>query len=231
MANKDVLVLGLAVTVGGLAAAALLPMAVAAADDCALGDCSLVSGGAPTNEWYGGIRPFFADWKQNQLVDVDVTKDGVTSVAGTYNVAEQDYASPQLDLSEYQYGTFTPAGTASGVDTDGLSGAQVYDLTLGPGTVVDGQTLYQMNDLNVVYGNGDQTEILTIPGHYTDYMIVGPDGGSADWIQYWGSSTVQTMWDSIGTPTFPAALLHDLPANVLPPDVWFPDITSAVPTI
>lgn len=61
-----------------------------------------------------------------QLVNVDVTKDGVTSLSGTYNVSESDYASPQFDISEYKYGDFTAAaGNTTGVDTEGLSGAQV----------------------------------------------------------------------------------------------------------
>ena len=50
--------LALSVFWSGLAAAALVPMAVAHADDCSLGFCSLISGGEPSDAAYAGFRPW-----------------------------------------------------------------------------------------------------------------------------------------------------------------------------
>jgi hypothetical protein len=69
-------------------------MAVAHADDCSLGDCTLVSGGDPTDVAYAGFRPWATEWTSNQPVNVDVTENGTSFVSGSYNIAEQDFASP-----------------------------------------------------------------------------------------------------------------------------------------
>jgi hypothetical protein len=62
---------------GGLVAAAMVPLAVAYADDnCALGECTLVSGGNPTDVTYSGFRPLVTYWTSNQPVNVEVTPRG-----------------------------------------------------------------------------------------------------------------------------------------------------------
>ena len=92
----------LAALAGGLAAAAFLPVALAHADDCDQGECTLISGGHPTNVLYQGIRPLFADWKDDQPVNVEVTQpDGTSYISGSYIVSEEDYESRFADHAIY----------------------------------------------------------------------------------------------------------------------------------
>jgi hypothetical protein len=74
-------------------------------------------------------------------------------------------SSALIDNAVYQFGDFTPAADhPSGIDSDGLVGASIYDITFGPGAqVVDGQTTYDLNDLNVMVADGKQIEITTVP--------------------------------------------------------------------
>jgi hypothetical protein len=126
--------LALSVFWSGLAAAALVPMAVAHADDCSLGFCSLISGGEPSDAAYAGFRPWATEWTSNQPVNVEVTENGTSFVSGSYNVAEQDFASPLWDEDSYTYSPFLPAAdNTTGIDSLGLSGASINDLAYGPG--------------------------------------------------------------------------------------------------
>jgi hypothetical protein len=199
-------------------------MAVASADDCTVGDCTLVSGGSPTDEVYQGIRPILTDWQDHQPVSVEVPGSSfINDISGSYNVSEQDFTSSLMDNAIYHVGDFTPAAdNASGIDSAGLAGASVYDFTLGPGA----GGAYDLNDLNVFLANGNHIEIDTVPGQYTNFLDV-TSTGSGDWIQNAGSSTPTLLWDSLTTSSFPTEVFN--PANYLPPDSWFPDITSMFP--
>ena len=210
---------------GGLAAAVFVPMASAHADDCSLGECTLVSGGPPTDVVYSGFRPIATDWQSNQPVNVDVTHGASSFVSGSYNVSEQDFQSPMLDNSIYQYSNFIPAATnPSGIDSDGLSGASVYDFTLGPGAAVNaaGQPTVLFNDLSAAYPSGAHTEITTLTNEFTNFLVSNGTG-SGDWIELAGQSTPTLLWDSLTTDVLP-----NLP-NVLPPDLWFPNLAEMFP--
>lgn len=223
------LLLTIGASVGGIAAAAFLPMAFAHADVCDLGDCTLVSGGNPTDVVYQGIRPLLDDWKDNQLTNVVVSNSTFTDgISGSYDISEQDFQSSLMDNAIYHFGDFTAAAdNPTGIDSGGLAGASVYDFTIGPGgKVVDGTTTYDLNDFNVFLANGDHIEIDTVPGEYTNFLEVTANG-SGDWMQYAGSSTPSLLWDSLTTSQFPTEVFNL--ANYLPPDAWFPDIYSMFP--
>ena len=210
---------------GGLAAAVSLPMASAYADDCTLGECTLVSGGPPTDVTYSGIRPLFTDWQDTQPVNVDVTQGASSFVSGSYDVSEQDYQSSLMDNAIYQYSGFTPATTnPSGIDSDGLSGVSVHDFSIGPGAGVNaaGQPTYLFNDLNVLYPSGAHTEVTTLTGEFTNFLV-NNGTASGDWIELAGQSTPTMLWDSLATDVLP-----NLP-NVLPPDLWFPNVAEMFP--
>lgn len=232
MPNRRRILPMLAATAGGFATAAVLPIALAHADDCTKGLCDLVSGGAPTDVEYSGFRPFFEDWQDTQPTNVLVGgaagSQFTDGISGSYDVSEQDYSTALMDNAIYHFGNFTPAAdNPSGADSDGLSGASVYDFTLGPGAnSVDGQTTFDLNDLNAFLANGDHVEIDTVPGDYTNFLDVTP-AGSGDWIESAGSSTPTLVWDSLPTSQFPAEVFN--PTDYLPPDAWLPDITSMFP--
>ncbi|MGA9492660.1 MAG: hypothetical protein WBV80_20745 [Mycobacterium sp.] len=212
-----------AAAAGGLAAAAFFPSAFAHADGCNLGECTLVSGGHPTDVNYSGFRPFFADWKDTQPVNVDVTQGGVTTIAGSYDVNEQDYENQLLDQAIYKFGNFTPsADNITGINSDNLAGTTVYDFWTGPfGTNAAGDPTYHFNNLNVFYGNGAHTEITTVSGQYTNFLI-GDGHATGDWILEAGQTTPRLIWDSLPSSEFPSTYIADLLPNVLPPDEWFP---------
>jgi hypothetical protein len=223
--RQHLLVLGL--FAGGLAAAALVPMAVAHADDCSLGDCTLVSGGDPTGVSYEGFRPFATEWDSTQPVNVEVT-DGTSFVSGSYSVTEQDFASPTLDQDMYQYSTFVPAAdNPTGIDSDGLSGATVNDIAYGPGEGLtsSGDPTFLANNLDVQYANGSQIEVTTDTGEFTN-VFDGTSTESGDWLVMPGDATPIVLWDSLPTPSMPD--ISDI-FSVLPPDAWGPDWTSAFP--
>src|SRR6201994_2748991 len=94
---------------GGLAAAAVVPLALAHADDGGWGDLLLVSAGphvpytALGVDGYVGFQPFFTEWQQYQPTNVEI---GGTTV-GSYNVFESDYATPWTDESIYNFGAAT----------------------------------------------------------------------------------------------------------------------------
>jgi hypothetical protein len=219
--------LALSVFWGGLAAAALVPMAAAHADDCSLGFCSLISGGEPSDVAYAGFRPLATEWTSNQPVNVEVTENGTSFVSGSYNVAEQDFASPLWDENSYTYSTFLPAAdNATGIDSDGLSGASINDLAYGPGQglTAAGPT-YLFNNLDVQYANGMQIEVTTGTNEFTN-VFAGTSTESGDWLLMPGDSTPILLWDSLPSPSIPE--VSDL-LSLLPPDLWGPDWASAFP--
>jgi hypothetical protein len=219
--------LALSVFCGGFAAAALVPMAVAHADDCSLGDCTLISGGDPTDAAYAGFRPWATEWTSNQPVNIDVTENGTSFVSGSYNVAEQDFASPLWDWDQYKYSNFLPAAdNTTGIDSDGLSGATITDLAYGPGQglTAAGPT-YLDNFLDVQYANGMQTEVTTATNEITN-VWAGNSTESGDWLLLPGDSTPILLWDSLPSPSMPD--VADL-LSLLPPDLWAPDWATAFP--
>lgn len=229
MLKQRRLLLTIGAAAGGIAAAAVVPMALAHADECDLGDCTLVSGGNPTDVVYSGVRPLFEDWKDDQPTNVVVSDSSFNDgISGSYDVTEQDYSTAVMDNAIYHFGDFTAAtDNPTGIDSDGLAGASVYDFTIGPGgNVVDGTTMYDLNDFNVFLANGDHIEIDTVPGQYTNFLEVTPNG-SGDWVETWGSTTPQLMWDSLTTSQFPGEVFNL--AGYLPPDAWFPDIYDMFP--
>jgi hypothetical protein len=210
-------------TVGGLAVATYLSIAFAHADACDLNECTLVSGGAPTDVHYSGFRPLFADWRDTQPVNIEATQNGVTTIEGSYQVKEEDYESKIWDHATYKFGDFTPSANNSlGVDSDNLDGTKVNDFWTGPfGTDANGDPTFHTNTLNIFYGDGAHTEITTVAGHYTNYLI-GDGHATGDWIIDAGSSTPHLVWDSLPSSEFPATYITELLQNVLPPDDWFP---------
>ena len=51
--------------------------------------------------------------------------------------------------------------------------------------------------------------------------------GSGDWIETWGSTTPKLVFDGLTSAQFPSEVFNI--ANYLPPDDWFPVITSMFP--
>jgi hypothetical protein len=217
------LVAAVGAAVGGLAAAAFVSTAFAHADGCDLGECTLVSGGKPTDVLYQGFRPLFADWKDTQPVNIDVTQGGVTTISGSYDVKEEDYESKMWDHAIYKFGDFTPsASNTAGIDSDDLAGTKVNDFWTGPfGTNAAGDPTFHTNTLNIFYGDGAHTEVTTVSGQYTNFLI-GDGHASGDWVLEAGQTTPRVLWDSLPTSEFPTSYFSDLLQNVLPPDDWFP---------
>lgn len=223
------LMMALGAAVGGIGAAACLHAPLANADSCSLGECTLISGGKPTDVEYYGFRPLFEQWVDNQPTNVDVAGSSFTGgISGSYDVSENDISTPYLDEATYVFGNFTSAAdNVSGIDSDGLAGATVYDMAFGPGgKVVDGVTTYDLQDLNVFLGNGDHVWIITDPGEWTNYLYSTPTD-SGDWIQMAGSSTPTLIYDTLTNPAFPTEIFNV--ADYLPPDSWLPDFFSMFP--
>jgi len=133
-------------------------------------------------------------------------------------------SSALMDNAIYHFGDFTAAAdNPGGIDSGNLAGASVYDFTVGPGgKVVDGTTLYDLNDLNVFVATGDHIEIDTIPGEFTN-LLETTATGSGDWIETWGSTTPKLVFDELTSSQFPSEVFNI--ANYLPPDDWFAVIT------
>jgi len=229
MLKQRRLLLALGATAGGLAATAFLHTPLANADPCSLGDCTLVSGGEPTDVQYYGFRPLFEQWADNQPTNVDVAGSSfVNGISGSYDVTENDISTPDFDNVSYIFGDFTPAaGNASGIDSDGLAGASVYDMVFGPGgQTVDGATTYDLQNLNVFLADGDHLMVTTDPGQWTNYLF-NTATESGDWIQYAGSSSPTLIYDTLTNPSFPTEVFNL--ADYFPPDDWFPDFFSTFP--
>lgn len=229
MSKQRRLLLALGASAGGLAATAFLQLPLANADSCSAGECSLLSGGHATDVNYYGFRPLFEQWADNQPTNVDVADSSFTNgISGSYDVTENDISTPTLDNVSYLFGDFTPAAdNASGIDSDGLAGAKIYDMVYGPGgKTVDGATTYDMQDLNVFLADGDHVMITTDPGEWTNYLY-NTATESEDWIQYAGSSSPTLIYDTLPNPAFPTEIFDV--AGYFPPDEWFPDFLSMFP--
>lgn len=213
---------------GTAAAAALVPLALAHADDevTDAGSLALVSAGpevpntALGPDGYVGFQPFFTEWQQDQPTNVEI--DG--STVGSYDVSETDYASPFTDESTYDFG----AATSGGTDPGGLAGATVTDFAYDPS--FNAATEHEppsdvtaaLQDIHVVLGNGVQENVLTTASG-TFYSVDEPGAGSADWFAAPGSTDPSLLASGLADTSAALAAVQDLP-SLLPPDVWFPGI-------
>jgi hypothetical protein len=207
---------------GAAAAAALIPLALAHADD----EVTLAPAGpdvpntALGPDGYVGFQPFFTEWQQYQPTDVEV--DG--STVGTYDVSETDYASPLTDESVYNFG----AATSGGTDPGGLEDATVTDFALYPSfnaateTTPPADVTAALDNLNVVFGNGVEDNVLTTAlGTY--YSVDDPGVGSALWYEAPGSTDPTELWSALPDTSAALAAVEGR-SSLLPPDVWFPGI-------
>jgi hypothetical protein len=213
---------------GAAAAAALVPLALAHADDEVPdnGSLTLVSGGhdVPNTllgpDGYVGFQPFFTEWQQDQPTNVEV--DG--STVGSYDVSETDYASAWTDESVYDFGAATNGGT----DPGGLADATVTDFALEPsfnaGTEQEppSDVTAALQDIHVVFGNGVQENVLTT-ALGTFYSVDEPGAGSADWFAAPGSTDPSLLASGLADTSAALAAVESL-SNLLPPDVWYPGI-------
>jgi hypothetical protein len=213
---------------GAAAAAALVPLALAHADDGVTdaGSLTLVSAGpevpntALGPDGYVGFQPFFTEWQQDQPTNVEV--DG--STVGSYDVSETDDASPFTDESVYDFG----APTSGGTDPGGLADATVTDFALNPsfnaGTeqAPPPDVTAPLDNLSVTFGNGVEEDVLTTASG-TNYWVDDPGVGSADWFAAPGSTDPSLLFSALSDTSAALAAVQDLP-NLLPPDVWFPGI-------
>jgi hypothetical protein len=212
---------------GGLAAAAIVPIALAHADDGAGDDgLTLVSGGPHVPyttlgpDGYAGFQPFFTEWQQYQPTDVEI--GGTT--AGSYDVFETDYAMPWYDESTYDFG----AATSGGTDPGGLAGATVTDTAILPSFNAateqspPADVTAALHDILVNYGNGEVDNLLsTATG--TWYSVDDPGVGGALWFEAAGSSDASLIYSGLADTSAALAAVESL-ASLLPPDVWYPGI-------
>ena len=214
--------------VGGIAAAAVVPMAFAHADDGVsdAGSLTLVSAGpdVPNTglgpDGYAGFQPYFTEWQQYQPTNVEV--DG--STVGSYDVFESDYATPLTDESVYDFG----AATSGGTDPGGLADATVTDFALDPSfnaateQAPPPDVTAALDNLHVVFGNGVVDNVLTTAlGTY--YSVDDPGVGSALWFADPGSTYPSLIWSGLADTSAALAAVEGL-SSLLPPDVWFPGI-------
>ena len=209
---------------GAAAAAALIPLALAHADD----EVTLGSAGpdvpntALGPDGYVGFQPYFTEWQQDQPTDVYV--DGSKVAAGSYDVSETDRATPWGDQSVYDFGTATSGGT----DPGGLAGATVtdfaYDPSFNAGTeqAPPPDVTAALHDIHVVFGNGVEDNILTTASG-TLYSVDDPGVGSADWFAAPGSTDPSLLFSGLADTSAALAAVEGL-SSLLPPDVWFPGI-------
>lgn len=173
------------------------------------GDVCLVMGDAAWSDWsYTGVRPFITDWHGDpQPYNVVVQgADGSSVTAGSYDITIQDFWSPVFSLYQYHYGDFTATDGAAGLDLGwmgDLSGATVYDLTLGD--------LHSLVLENV--GPHDASYFVTTIGDFTNTIVLA-GGTSADFIQS-GDGPQMFLWNSL----FHGDLLEaQVPDYVVPAD-------------
>jgi hypothetical protein len=222
------LLLAIGVAASGIAAAAVVPIAFAHADDGAsdAGSLALVSAGpyvpytALGPDGYVGFQPYFTEWQQYQPTNVEV--DGTT--VGSYDVFESDYASPWTDESVYHFG----AATSGGSDPGGLAGATVTDSAFYPSFNAateqwpPADVTAALHDINVTFGNGEVENLLTTASG-TYYSFDDPGVGSALWFEASGSTDASLMWSGLADTSAALAAVENL-ASLLPPDVWYPGI-------
>jgi hypothetical protein len=221
------LLLAIGAAAGGLAAAAVVPIALAHADgEVSDDDLTLVSAGphvpytALGPDGYVGFQPLFTEWQQYQPTNVEI---GGTTV-GSYDVFESDYASPWTDESVYNFG----AATSGGADPGGLAGATVTDSAFYPSFNAateqwpPADVTAAFHDLNVTLGNGEVENLLTTASG-TYYSVDDPGVGSADWFAAPGSADPSLLFSGLADTSAALAAVQDL-SSLLPPDVWFPGI-------
>lgn len=214
---------------GAAAAAALVPLALAHADDGATdadAGLTLVSAGrdvpntALGPDGYVGFQPFFTEWQQDQPINVEV--DG--STVGSYDVFETDYVTPLTDESIYDFG----AATSGGTDPGGLADATVTDFAFEPSfnaatdQAPPPDVTAALHDLQVVYGDGVEDNVLTTASG-TYYSVDDPGVGSADWFAAPGSTDPSLLFSGLADTSAALAAVENL-SSLLPPDVWFPGI-------
>lgn len=224
------LLLALGAGASGLAAAsaaALIPVALAHADDGAdASGLTLVSAGPDVPNTalgalgYVGVQPFFIEWQQDQPTNVEV--DG--STVGSYDVFESDYATPWTDESVYDFG----AATSGGTDPGGLAGATVTDFAYLPSFNAATEqepppdVTAALHNLHVVYGNGVEDNVFTTASG-TYYSVDDPGVGSALWFEAPGSTDPSLLWSGLPDTSAALAAVEGL-SSLLPPDVWYPGI-------
>jgi len=213
---------------GAAAAAALIPLALAHADDevSDAGGLTLVKAGpdvpntALGPDGYVGDQPLFTEWQQDQPTNVEI--DG--STAGSYDVSETDYATPLTDESIYDFG----AATGGGTDPGGLADATVTDFALDPSfnaateQAPPTDVTAALDNLNVTLGSGLQEDVLTTATG-TNYWVYDPGVGSADWFAAPGSTDPTELFSALPDSSAALAAVEGL-SSLLPPDVWFPGI-------
>jgi hypothetical protein len=220
------LLLAMGAAVGGIAAAAVVPIALAHADD----GLTLVSAGPEVPytalgvDGYVGFQPLFTEWQQYQPTNVEI---GGTPV-GSYDVFESDYATPWSDESVYNFGAATNAVTSGGTDPGGLAGATVTDSAFYPSfnaateQFPPADVTAAFHDLNVTFGNGEVENLLsTASGTYLSVDDTGV--GSALWFEAPGSTDASLIWSGLADTSAALAAVENL-SSLLPPDVWFPGI-------
>jgi hypothetical protein len=218
--------LAIGAAAGGVAAA-VFPIAIAHADDgVSDDDLTLVSAGPHVPyttlgpDGYVGFQPLFTEWQQYQPTDVEI---GGTTV-GSYDVFESDYATPWTDESVYTFGSATSGGT----DPGGLAGATVTDSAYDPSFNAateqkpPADVTAALHDLQVVYGNGVEDNVLTTASG-TYYSVDDPGVGSALWFEAPGSTDASLIWSGLADTSAALAAVEGL-SSLLPPDVWFPGI-------
>jgi hypothetical protein len=208
---------------GAAAAAALIPLALAHADD----EVTLGSAGpevpytALGPDGYVGFQPFFTEWQQYQPTDVYV--DGSKVAAGSYDVFETDRATPYTDSSVYDFGTAT-----SGTDPGGLEGATVSDFAYDPSfnaateQMPPADVTAALDNIYVTFSNGNEEDVLTT-AMGTDYYVDDPASGSAFWFEAAGSTVPTELFSNLPDTSAALAAVEGI-SSLLPPDVWFPGI-------
>jgi hypothetical protein len=221
------LLLAIGAAAGGLAAAAVVPIALAHADGgVSDDDLTLVSAGPHVPyttlgpDGYVGFQPLFTEWQQYQPTSVEI---GGTTV-GSYDVFESDYATPLTDESLYDFG----AATSGGTDPGGLAGATVTDFAYDPSfsaateQAPPSDVTAALHDIHVVFGNGIEDNVLTTASG-TLYSVDDPGVGSADWFAAPGSTEPSLLVSGLADTAAALAAIENL-SSLLPPDVWYPGI-------
>jgi hypothetical protein len=213
---------------GAAAAAALVPLALAHADDPVtdIGSITLDKAGpevpntALGPDGYVGFQPFFTEWQQDQ--PTNVFEAG--SYVGSYDVSETSYATPWTDETIYNFGT----ATGGGPDPGGLADAKVTDFALNPSfnaateQMPPADVTAALHDISVTFGNGEIGNALTTASG-TYFSVDDPGVGSALWFEAPGSTDPSLIWSGLADTAGALTAVEHL-SNLLAPDVWFPGI-------
>ena len=200
---------------GGAAAAlfagCVMPAALAHAgvagpyQTCDGATCLVMGIDNPDTWTYSGFRPYFTDWKGDQVYNVEVAAaNGSLVNAGSYDIKVEDYWSALMSSSTYTYGAYTPA--EDGADPGafaGLTGTTVYSTTFGDFNQVT------INDA----ANGATYWIVTTPNYVNTEVTM--DGASQDYIQYAGDAAPTLLWNSLDNSSYVS-----VPDYLIPADPW-----------